>query len=147
MSNLHAGVDLDALLELWETPPSRRADAKADFAALYADPVLINDRPTPVADLVARAEAVHAAFTEQTTEILQVVAEDDCVAFAFRREATHSGAWPTSLGVLPASGRRISLLGMDILTVRAGRVVAIRVLSDDLDVLGRASGARLHTPA
>jgi predicted ester cyclase len=143
MNREHAGLDLGALLELWEVPPAERRDAYADFAALYTDPVLINDQPIPLADLVARAEAVHAAFSDQSTEILEVVADGDQVAFAFRRRATHSGTWPTPLGELPASGAEVSLLGMDILTIADGRVAAIRVLSDDLAVLARAAGARL----
>lgn len=143
MARLHAGIDLGALVRLWEIRPSTRPDAHAAFAELYADPVLINDQPMPVSDLVARAEALHVAFTDQTTELLETVVEDDRVAFAFRREATHSGPVATPLGDLPASGARVSITGMDILTVADGRVVAIRVLADDVVVLGRAAGARL----
>jgi predicted ester cyclase len=66
------------------------------------------------------------------------------VAVSFHRRATHSGTWSTPLGDLPASGERLTLTGMDILTVADGRIAAIRVLSDDLAVVARAAGARLH---
>jgi predicted ester cyclase len=144
MTRVHAGIDLDALLGLWEVPPSTRADPHAAFAELYADPVLINDQPTSVADLVTRAEAVHRAFSDQSAEVLEVVADGDRVAVSFHRRATHSGTWSTPLGDLPASGERLTLTGMDILTVADGRIAAIRELSDDLAVVARAAGARLH---
>ena len=147
MTQAQLGIDLEALLALWMVPPSTRADPHAAFAELYADPVLINDQPTSVADLVTRAEAVHAAFSDQTTEVLEVVADGQRVAFAFRREATHAGTWSTPLGDLPASGARVRLTGMDILTIADGRVVAIRVLTDDLAVIVQAAGARLDAGA
>jgi predicted ester cyclase len=147
MTRDHAGLDLDALLQLWASPPSEREDAHADFAALYADPVVINDRPTSIADLVARAEAVHTAFADQTAEVLEVVADGDLVAFSFKREVTHTGTWNTPVGDLPPSGARVTLTGMDILTIEDGRVARIRVLADDLAVLAQAAGARLTTEA
>ena len=135
--------DLDALLGLWEIPPSERDDPVGDFAALYADPVLINGVPTPVVDLVARATALHRAFRDPATELLDVVREGSKIAFAFRRTATHVGAWPTPLGEVAPTGERLTLMGMDILTVESGRVTAIWVLADDLAVLLGAGGHRL----
>jgi predicted ester cyclase len=137
------GIDLDALLALWETPPADRADAVADFSRLYADPVVVNGAPMSVAQLVARAAAFHQAFCDSTTEVLDVVTEGPRIAFAFRRRATHVGPWPTPLGDVPATGRRVTLTGMDILTVTDGRVTGITVLADDLPVLLGAVGHRL----
>jgi predicted ester cyclase len=139
----NTGLDLDALLSLWETPPDQRADAYTDFAALYADPTVVNGNPMPVADLVARAEELHTVFSDQETEILDVVVEGSKVAFAFRRQATHTGTWRTPLGDLPATGSRVTLMGIDILTVEDGRITAIWVLADDLAVLLGAAGRRL----
>ena len=141
MTDSRTDLDLEALLALWETPTSQ--DPIADFAAFYADPVVINDVPTSLADLVARATAVKRAFADSETTILDMVAEDGKIAFAFRREATHVGMWPTPLGDVPATGGRVTLLGMDILTVEDGRITAIRVLADDLAVLLSAAGHRL----
>jgi predicted ester cyclase len=137
------GIDLGALLALWETSPSDRPDPVADFGTLYADPVLVNGTPTRVVDLVSRATALNAAFADSRTTVLDVVAEGSKVAFAFRREATHVGAWLTPVGEVPATGRRVTLMGMDILTVEDGRVTAIWVLADDLAVLLGAAGHRL----
>jgi predicted ester cyclase len=139
----HAGVDLDALLALWETSPAGRADPVGDFSALYADPVMINGSPIAVSDLVARATALNEAFSDSETELLDVLSEGTKVAFAFRRTATHVGAWATPSGEVPPTGQRVTLMGMDILTVEDGRVTAIWVLADDLQVLLRAAGHRL----
>ena len=141
MTDSRTDLDLEALLALWETPTSQ--DPIADFAAFYVDPVVINDVPTSLADLVARATAVKRAFADSETTILDMVAEDGKIALAFRREATHVGMWPTPLGDVPATGERVTLLGMDILTVEDGRITAIRVLADDLAVLLGAAGHRL----
>jgi predicted ester cyclase len=138
-----AGVDLAALLALWESPPTDREDPVGDFTALYADPVLVNGTPVPVPDLVARATALNRAFTDPETEVLDVVAEGSKVAFAFRRTATHVDTWRTPLGDVPATGERLTLMGMDILTVEGGRVTTIWVLADDLAVLLGAAGLRL----
>jgi predicted ester cyclase len=136
-------VDLDALLALWETRPEERTDPVGDFSALYADPVAINGTPTPVTDLVARATALNRAFTDSETVLLDVVTEGRKIAFAFRRTATHVGAWSTAVGVVPPTGKRVTLMGMDILTVEDGRVTAIWVLADDLAVLLSAADRRL----
>ena len=138
-----AGVDLAALLALWESSPTERQDPVGDFAELYADPVLVNGTPVPVADLVARATALNRAFSDPETEVLDVVTEGSKVAFAFRRTATHVGTWPTPLGEVSATGQRLTLMGMDILTVEGGRVTTIWVLADDLAVLLGAAGVRV----
>jgi predicted ester cyclase len=138
-----AGVDLVALLALWESSPTERQDPVGDFAELYADPVLVNGTPVPVADLVARATALNRAFSDPETEVLDVVTEGSKVAFAFRRTATHVGTWRTPLGDVPATGKRLTLMGLDILTVESGRVTTIWVLADDLAVLLGAAGLRV----
>ncbi len=138
-----AGVDLAALLALWESSPTERQDPVGDFAELYADPVLVNGTPVPVADLVARATALNRAFSDPETEVLDVVVEGSKVAFAFRRTATHVDTWRTPLGDVPATGQRLTLMGMDILTVEDGRVTTIWVLADDLAVLLGAAGLRV----
>lgn len=137
------GLDLDRLLGLWSVPPADRHDAYADFAALYDDPVTINDSPTPLQDLVARAQAINEAFSDQQSEILDVVAARSKLAVAFRRHATHTGTWSSPLGDLPATHERVTIMGLDIFTITDGRITAIRVLGDDLAVLLTAAGRRL----
>ena len=67
-------MDLEEqLFALWLVPPQEHGDAEAAFRRVYADPVVINGTPMPVAGLVARAAAVHATFTEHDIEIVDVV--------------------------------------------------------------------------
>jgi hypothetical protein len=121
------------LLELWSRPPDDRPDPLAAFCAVYADPVTINGAPWPVSDLVERARALHAAFTEHTVETVDRVEAPGKLAIAFRQTARHTGPWRTPLGELPATGRTVTGLGIDVFTVDAdGRISAIWVLADDL---------------
>jgi predicted ester cyclase len=139
----YAGLDLDALLELWEMAPARRDDAKGAFAAVYADPTLVNGQPMTVSDLVSRAQALHDAFSEQEAEVLDVVSSGQKIGFVVRRRGKHTGTWPTPLGDLPATGEYVTFLGIDVLTVEDGRVASLWVLGDDLAVLLGAAGRRL----
>jgi hypothetical protein len=61
------------LFDLWTVPPDRRDDPEGAFRELYTDPVTINGTPVPVAGLVDRARALHAAFTDHTIEIVDRV--------------------------------------------------------------------------
>ncbi|MEV4343742.1 ester cyclase [Actinoplanes sp. NPDC049596] len=138
----------EQLFALWRVPPAEHGGAEAAFRRVYADPVLINGVPMPVAGLVARARALHAAFTDHDIEIVELVRAPGKLTVAFRHRAKHTGAWSTPLGEPPATGRVVDGLGIDILTVGPdGRVTAIWVLADELqrilqvretpDVLGR----------
>jgi hypothetical protein len=118
----------DELFEAWRVPPVAEA-----FARLYADPVLINDTPMTVADLVARASALHEAFTEHAIEVVDRVEAPGKLTVAFRHRARHTGVWRTPLGDLPPTGRVVTGLGIDVLTVDSdGRIGAIWVLADEL---------------
>ncbi|MFI7600193.1 ester cyclase [Actinoplanes sp. NPDC049681] len=121
------------LFDLWRVPPSERDDPVRAFARVYTDPVIINDAPMPVADLVARAAALHAAFTEHVIEIVDRMAAPGKLTVAFRHRARHTGLWRTPLGDLPPTGRTVSGLGIDVLTLDgSGRVSRIWVLADEL---------------
>jgi SnoaL-like polyketide cyclase len=121
------------LLDLWSRPPDDLPDPLAAFRAVYADPVTINGSAWPVADLVERARGLHAAFTEHAVEVVDRVAAPDKLVIAFRHTARHTGTWRTPLGELPPTGRAVSGLGIDVLTLDAeGRVSAIWVLADEL---------------
>ena len=60
----------DQLFALWRIPPDTLDDPAGAFAALYADPVIINDVPMPVTALVDRARALHRAFTEHEIDLM-----------------------------------------------------------------------------
>ena len=124
------------LLGLWSGPPDDLHDPLAGFRAVYTDPVTINGTPWPVADLVERARALHAAFTEHVVEVVDRVEAPDKVAIAFRHTARH-----TPLGELAPTGRTVTGLGIDVLTLDAdGRVRAIWVLADELQRILQVQG-------
>ena len=122
----------EQLFDLWRVPPGEHGDPVSAFGRLYADPVLINGEPMPVVDLVARAAALHAAFTDHVIEIVDRVAAPGKLTVAFRHTARHTGLWRTPLGDLPATGRRVTGLGIDVLTLDDGRITGIWVLADEL---------------
>lgn len=124
---------VDQLFELWIVSPDERSDPVSAFRALYTDPVTINGSPMPVAGLVDRARAVHAAFSGNTMEVVRQVTTEDTLTIAFRHTARHSGPWQTPLGVIAATGRTVTGLGIDILTLDPdGRIREIWVLADEL---------------
>jgi predicted ester cyclase len=123
------------LFELWTSPPDSRADPLAAFGAVYADPVLINGAPMALADLVARARTVHVAFTEHEIEVVDRIAEPGKLAVAFRHSAKHTGPWTTSVGEIAPTGRTVTGLGIDLLTLEDDKVVEIWVLADELQRL------------
>ncbi|GAA3342366.1 hypothetical protein GCM10020358_37090 [Amorphoplanes nipponensis] len=121
------------LFDLWRVPPAGHPDPVAVFARLYADPVTINGVPMPVADLVARAAALHAAFTDHVIEVVDRVSAPGKLTVAFRHRARHTGPWRTPLGELPPTGRTVTGLGIDVLSLGPdGRITAIWVLADEL---------------
>jgi hypothetical protein len=126
-------TDEKQLFELWSVPPDEHADPVASFRAVYADPVVINDVPMAVVDLVARARALHQAFTGHVIEVVDRVAEPGKLAIAFRHTARHTGVWTTPMGEIAPTGRTVGGLGIDVLTLGGdGRVTAIWVLADEL---------------
>ncbi len=125
------------LFALWSLSPVTHDDPLAAFRALYTDPVLINGAPMAVADLVARARALHAAFTEHEIEVVDRVAQPGKLAIAFRHTARHSGPWATAVGEIAPTGRTITGLGIDVLTLAGDRVTEIWVLADELQRLAQ----------
>jgi predicted ester cyclase len=127
----------ERLFALWTIPPDSRDDPDAAFRELYDDPVLINGVPVPVTDLVARARALHRAFSEHDMEIVERIAEPGKLAIAFRHTARHTGPWTTPLGVLEPTGSLVAGIGIDLLTIRDGRIAGIWVLADELQRLAQ----------
>ncbi|MEV0272266.1 ester cyclase [Hamadaea sp. NPDC050747] len=123
---------IELLFELWTVPPDLRTDPVADFGTAYADPVLINGVPMALADLVERARLLHHAFEEHSIEIMDRTEQPGKVAVAFRHTARHTGTWRTPIGEIAPTGRTVSGLGIDLLTVVDGRIAMIWVLADEL---------------
>jgi len=121
------------LFDLWSVPPDEHGDPVEAFGRLYADPVIINGAAMSIADLVARARALHEAFTEHVIDVVDLVEAPGKLTVAFRHRARHTGPWTTPLGRLAPTGRTVSGLGIDVLTLDAGgRITAIWVLADEL---------------
>ncbi len=137
-------LDVDRLLSLWTVPPVERLDAVSDFAQLYADPVLINGLPVALPALVDRARAIHTAFSRHHITVVDRVVNGDKVAVAFRHRATHDGPWSTSAGVVPATGKEVHGLGIDVLTMRHGRIEQIWVVADELQRLEQVASPRVQ---
>lgn len=128
--------DVDAMMRLWSDQlPDSDEEAAAAFRELCTNPVVVNGAELSVADLVARARAVHRTFDRRDNEILDVVQDNDRVAVAFRMSGRQVGPLATTLGPLPPSGRRLELRVIDILTLTNGRVSKIWMVADELGAL------------
>jgi predicted ester cyclase len=125
------------LFELWSFPPDARDDPLAAFGAVYTDPVLVNGASMALADLVARARALHEAFTEVEVEVVDRVVQPGKIAIAFRQTARHTGTWATPVGTIAPTGELVRGLGIDLLTLADDRVAEIWVLADELQRLAQ----------
>jgi hypothetical protein len=102
---------LHNLVRLW-TRFRDREDPVKDFAKFYADPVSINGVASTIEQLVARARALNAGLSDLESEVLQIVEGagavdgDGAVALAFVMRGTHTGPYPTPLGIIPPTGGR-----------------------------------------
>lgn len=143
MSDNKALLDIDELMNLWTVPPDERVDPLADFAELYADPVSVNGQPMALIALVDRARALHTAFSDHHITVVDRLVTSDKVAVAFHHRARHAGPWATSLGVVPATGQEVQGLGIDIFTLRDGRVEQIWVLADELQRIQQVASPRV----
>lgn len=132
-------LDVEQLLRLWTDPLPDDDDAAADaFRRLYADPVTVNGARLAAADMVARARVLQAALAQPEREVLAVVESGEAVAVAFRLAGRHVGPLDTPVGRLAASGARIDLRVIDVLTFTDGRISAITMVGDWLEALAGA---------
>jgi len=133
-------------LSLWAEPvPVDDALALDRFASVYADPVTVNGAASPLAELVRRARMVQGAFSALHHELVADVDGGDRCAFAFRLSGRHTGTLETPLGPVTATGRELTVTGMDTFLLRDGLVVEIWALADMLGLL-IAAGALTPTP-
>ena len=128
--------DVERLLRLWTHPlPEDDEAAAASFRELYTDPVTINGNALTVPDLVARARRAQQALAEPEREVLAVVDAGDTVAVAFRLAGRQVGPLDTPAGPVPATGRRIDVRVIDVLTLADGRIASIWMVADWLSAL------------
>jgi predicted ester cyclase len=137
---------VERLMALWIAPPADDAAALAAFRALYTDPVAVNGTPIAAEALLARARALHGAYSDLRHEVLDVVAAPGKLAVAFLLRGTHTGPLATALGPVAPTGRAVAIRTIDVLTVVDGRVSAVCVVGDELGALVGLDAVRL-TPA
>jgi predicted ester cyclase len=138
-----AQVLVERLLTLWDDVPPDDEQARAAFAALYADPVRINGVDVTLDQLVERARRTGAAITGRRTEVLAVADAGERVAVAFRLHGRHAGPLDTPLGPAPGTGADVSVQVIDVLTVRDGRISEIWMVADFLGLLAAEGAVRL----
>ena len=134
---------LERLLPLWTQPVDSWDDPEAAFREVYADPVVVNGTQTPVAELVRRAGALQRAFDQLGMRILDTVETPDRVVVAFLMRGLHVGPFSSPLGTVAPTHQEIEVRTIDVLTVTAGVVSAIWVVSDDLGLLRQLDAVRL----
>jgi hypothetical protein len=71
------------------------------------------------------------------------VQSDGKLAVAFHQRGRHVGPWRTPLGDVPAIGRVVQGLGIDILTIDDGKISQLWVLADELQRLIQMDAVRL----
>jgi hypothetical protein len=76
-------------------------------------------------------------------QILDTVETSDRVVVAFLMRGRHVGPFASPLGTVASTGREIEVRTIDVLTVTAGVVSAIWVVSDDLGLLRQLNAAKL----
>jgi hypothetical protein len=127
---------VDRALALWDGDTAARDDALVRFREVYADPVRVNGTPTPVSDMVRRAQAMGEAFADRRTVLHDVVEGDGFLAFAFDIHARHVGRWVGLSALVEPTGRDVVLHGMDVIHLDAdGRATEIWAVTDQSDLL------------
>ena len=136
MTRSTADTDLAArLFALWMDPPADDDVALEAFRALYTDPVDVNGTLVAAVDLLARARALHRAYSDLRHELTDVVSAPGRLVVAFRMLGTHTGPLPTPLGTVAPTGRPVAIRTIDVLTVAGGRIAAVCVVGDELGTL------------
>ena len=134
---------VDGVMALWTGPIPDGPAGEAAFGECYADELTVNGAPFRLADLVARARALHAAYAGIRAEVLQVLATPSHVVVAFVMHVRHTGPLLTPLGEVPATGREAAARTIDILAVRDDKITDVTVVADELGMLFQLNALRL----
>ena len=131
-------------MALWQHLPEDDAEARAAFAEVYAENVVVNGAEVTLDQLVGRARALQTALSDMRHELLERVEAGDKLVVAFQLHGRHTGPLQTAIGEVPPTGREVSIRGMDVLTLTDGRITRITVLADELGLLDRLGAIRLR---
>ncbi len=96
------------------------------FLALFAEGGTFNDVPNSLTfsgEQIPQALAgLAGAFPDIHREVLQMHVAGDVVAVELRIQGTHLGGFPTPVGEIPPTGRRIDVPAADLWYLREGRI-------------------------
>jgi ketosteroid isomerase-like protein len=98
----------------------------AGFRALFTEDGAFNDVPNSLTfrgDQIPQALAGFASvFPDVHRELLEVHALGDVVAVELRIQGTHLGGFPTPVGEIPPTGKRIDVPAADLWHLRDGKI-------------------------
>lgn len=103
---------------------------------LYAEGATENDEPIDRDEFAAAVTAWFAKFPDFTATVDDVFSAGERVVSRVTYRGTHRGAWAG----LPATGRPVSALGLDVFTVRDGRIVEHWHSTDHYDLVVQLGG-------
>ena len=141
---------VERLRRLWTQPVPAPGEALAAFGEAYTDPVTINGVETKLPDLVERARMLQRAFTDLGIELIERIDTQDQVVIVFWQRGRHVGLFETPLGEISATGREFEIRVIDVLSLTAGRISAVHVVPDNLELmtqLGVVELAQAHRSA
>jgi predicted ester cyclase len=95
--------------------------------------------------MLARARALHRAYSDLRHELLDVVVAPGRLVVAFLMRGAHTGPLPTPLGTVAPTGREVAIRTIDVLTVVDGRIAAVCVVGDELGTLVRLGAVQLRS--
>jgi predicted ester cyclase len=134
---------VDRIMALWQQLPAEDAAARSAFAELYAERVVVNGAELSLDELVARARVLQGALSDLRHDLLERVEAGNKLVIAFLMFGRHTGPLHTPIGELPATGREVTIQGMDVLTLTDGRITEITVLADELGLIAQVAPDRL----
>jgi hypothetical protein len=139
---------LERALRLWTDPLPEGDAAIAAFRTVYSDPLDVNGESTALGVVVDRARMLQGAFEGLRHHIKERFEAPGRQAFAFQLIGRHVGPLETPLGVIAATGRELTLNGMDIFVVddEAQLVTGVWAVTDLLDVVVQAGVEVSTTP-
>jgi steroid delta-isomerase-like uncharacterized protein len=126
---------LEQAIERWN------ANDRESWAALYTDDVVYEApggaRISGLADLTEKYfDALLEAAPDRSSRDVRLIAEGDHVVEEARYTGTHTGTWRSPDGVeIPATGRSLDFPFVGVFTVEGGKISAIRIYYDQLEVL------------
>jgi SnoaL-like polyketide cyclase len=138
---------VDRALRLWSEPLPEGNGAVAAFRNVYTDPLEVNGESTPLQVLVDRARMLQGALQGIRHHIKQRVEAPGRQAFAFQITGRHVGPLETPLGEVAATGREMTLDGIDIFLVddEADRVTGVWAIADLLALVIQAGALERST--